>query len=319
MSTDNRTMADLIDDLIRSDGLDAAVAAYYARRVPHPREALWRTDYTRAYILRDRAEDAPRRDHPDAIALWAQARAIEQRWTADPAVAPRWAELDEMLAHTVYPGLFHPEPPTMPSEPPPGMDPTTWRSRLQVRDMTGHGRWPDTSTTRTDHEGAEPMTNLSHEHETESITEQQMRADFMHAWSYAQRMTPEDYDPADQVAYGEYADRWTGGEEQWADEWLYLEDATTRWRDDRAGAERQLAFHQRADLLSPIEARSEDQARYIAAHGIERDEHGLLTSHYVTRVPDWAAGAAGSALADYQPGNVLAASRANSERDGAER
>ncbi|MFI6366694.1 hypothetical protein ACIBG0_28540 [Nocardia sp. NPDC050630] len=38
--------------------------------------------------------------------------------------------------------------------------------------------------------------------------------------------------------------------------------------------------HQRA--LSPIEHRSEEQARYLAEHGIERDEYGLLVSHYMT-------------------------------------
>ncbi|WP_280351720.1 hypothetical protein [Nocardia abscessus] len=316
MSSDDRTMEDLISDLIRSDRLDDAVADYYARRVPDPREALWRTDYTRAYILRDRAEDAPWRDHPDAIALWAQARAIEQRWTADPVVAPRWAEMDEMLAHTVYAGLFHPEPSTMPSEPPPGMDPTTWRSRLQVRDMTGHGRWPDTSTTRTDHEGAEPMTNTTAATHQYLVTglEQVMRSDFMHAELYSSR-DPEDYDPADEVAYSEYASPWLDRTDEWAEHWMYLSEATNRWREDPTEAARVVA----ASELSPIEARSEEQARYIAAHGIETDHAGLLTSHYVTRVEDRAAGTAGSALADYQPGNALASSLANNERDGVQR
>ncbi|MGY1948926.1 hypothetical protein [Nocardia asiatica] len=166
MSTDSRTMADLIGDLIRSDGLDAAVADYYARRVPDPQEALWRTDYTRAYILRDRAEDAPWPDHPRAEELRAQARSIEQRWTADPAVAPHWAQLNELLAKTEYTGLFLPEDePTMPSEAPPGMDPTTWRSQLQARDMTGHGRWPDTTNIQ---QGAEPMTDTTRATVTES-------------------------------------------------------------------------------------------------------------------------------------------------------
>ncbi|MGV9541021.1 hypothetical protein ACWDSF_06810 [Nocardia beijingensis] len=316
MSTDDRTMEDLIGELIRSDGLDAAVADYYARRVQDPQEALWRTDYTRAYILRDRAEDAPWPDHPRAIELQAQARAIQQRWTADPAVEPRWAELDDMLAHTVYPGLFHPEPRTMPSEAPPGMDPTTWRSQLQARDMTGHGRWPDTSTTRTDHEGAEPMTNTTDATHQSLVTglEQVMRSDFMHAELYGSRVS-EDYDPADQVAYSEFASPWLDRTDEWAEHWRYLSEATNRWREDPTEAARLVA----ASELSPIEARSEEQARYIATHGIETDHTGLLTSHYVTRVEDRAAGTAGSALADYQPGNALASSMANTERDGAER
>ncbi|MBF6190565.1 hypothetical protein U3653_20265 [Nocardia sp. CDC186] len=141
MNAEDRTVADLMIDLVRSDDLDDAVAAYYAKRVSDPQEAAWRTDYTRAYILRDRAEDAPWPDHPRAIELRAQARAIQQRWTADPAVAPRWAEMDDVLAHTAYVGLFHQASPVMTSEAPPGMDPMTWRSRVQVRDMTGHGRW----------------------------------------------------------------------------------------------------------------------------------------------------------------------------------
>ncbi|WP_280245484.1 hypothetical protein [Nocardia abscessus] len=150
MSTEDRTVAELMIDLAKSDGLDDAVVAYYANRVQDPQEALWRTDYARAYILRDKAEDAPWRDHPRAIELRAQARSIEQRWTADPAVAPRWTELDRMLAKAEYTGLFLREgEPTLPNEAPPGMDSTTWRSHLQVRDMTGNGRWTATSATAT--------------------------------------------------------------------------------------------------------------------------------------------------------------------------
>ncbi|WP_433759910.1 hypothetical protein [Nocardia sp. CA-135398] len=125
-------------------------------------------------------------------------------------------------------------------------------------------------------------------HEPESETEQRMRADFMHAQSCVAR-SPEDYDPADSLDYAEYAAPWLNGEQRWMHEWVYLTDATQRWRDDHAYAERMLAMHQRA--LSPIERRSEEQARYIAEHGIERDEHGLLTCHYVTRVDDRAASA----------------------------
>uniref|UniRef100_UPI003F498F44 hypothetical protein n=1 Tax=Nocardia sp. CA-095871 TaxID=3239971 RepID=UPI003F498F44 len=113
--------------------------------------------------------------------------------------------------------------------------------------------------------------------------EQVMRSDFMHAELYSSR-DPEDYDPADELDYREYASPWLDRNDEWADHWMYLSDATQRWRDDHAYAERMLAMHQRA--LSPIEVRSEEQARWIAEHGIERDQSGLLTSHYVTRVDD---------------------------------
>ncbi|WP_040698090.1 hypothetical protein [Nocardia vinacea] len=125
-------------------------------------------------------------------------------------------------------------------------------------------------------------------HEIESDTEQRMRADFMHAESYVAR-SPEDYDPADELDYREYASPWLNGEQRWMHEWVYLTDATQRWRDDPAAAETNMI--RRVGVLSAIEARSEDQARYIAEHGIERDEYGLLTSHYVTRVEERAASA----------------------------
>ncbi|MBF6301643.1 hypothetical protein IU459_29495 [Nocardia amamiensis] len=146
MSTAVRTVAELMIDLARSDGLDDAVTAYYANRVQDPQEALWRTDYALAYIRWDKAEDAPWRDHPRAIELQAQARAIEQRWAADPIVGPRWAELDQLRSEGDYAVPIGDEEPTMQVEAPPGMDPITWRSHLQANDMTGHGRWPASHT-----------------------------------------------------------------------------------------------------------------------------------------------------------------------------
>ncbi|MEU4343115.1 hypothetical protein AB0H00_17865 [Nocardia sp. NPDC023852] len=319
------TVEGLIYRFVNDDGFDrydAAVAAYYGSRVPDPQEARWRADYSRAYLRWEKYED--RRGYSDADPLREQAQAIEQRWGTDPAVASRWAELDDLRAHFDYSTAYPPpDESTMPGEAPPGMDPVTWRSQLQARDMTGHARWPDTTTT-TNREGAEPMTDPTRAeraeelHETESDTEQQMRADFMDAWSYAVRMT-EEYDPADQLAYGEYANPWITGDDRWAHEWLYLEDATTRWDKDPAAAES--VMRQRADVLSPIERRSEEQARYIAENGFEFDKHGLLICHYVTRLEERADAATESPapLADYRPGNALAASMANIERDGVER
>ncbi|MGY4100509.1 hypothetical protein ACW2Q0_13285 [Nocardia sp. R16R-3T] len=191
-------------------------------------------------------------------------------------------------------------------------------------------------------------------HEPESETEQRMRADFMHAESFVAR-SAEDYDPADALDYREYASPWLNGEARWMHEWVYLTDATQRWRDNPAAADTNMI--RRGGAMSAIEARSEDQARYIAERGIERDEYGLLTSHYVTRVEEqawdiaehvdphmpWTNAAdmsasapvpvssafaaartrelasSASPLATYQPGNALAASLANAERDGVER
>ncbi|WP_306364621.1 hypothetical protein [Nocardia sp. CC227C] len=208
---------------------------------------------------------------------------------------------------------------TMPGEAPPGMDPATRRGQSQARDLTGPGRWPDITTT-SHREDTEPMNDITDPtHRIESKIEQQMRSDFMHAWG-AYPDNPEEYDPANSVEYAEYADPWLA-EERWAMEWDYLSDATLRWTDDRAESERRLALLQDCGLLSRIEQRSEEQARYIAEHGIERDEARLLTSHYVTRVREREASAAGtpSALADYRPGNALSAHTEASERDGIDR
>lgn len=205
-----------------------------------------------------------------------------------------------------------------------------------MTDTTGPGRWP---------------------HITESWTEKQMRHDFMQAAGIAERMRdPEQYDPADSLDYNEYASRWIDRDDEWPDHWMYLTEATEQWRDDRAGAEAYML--RRAYSLSPVSRRSEVQARYIAEHGIERDESGLLTSPYVTRVTDreswdnateWTNAAeinaraqvpvssafaaartrelaadhntfaAVSPLADFQPGNAVASALANSERDGVDR
>ncbi|MBU3066422.1 hypothetical protein KO481_33485 [Nocardia sp. NEAU-G5] len=157
---------------------------------------------------------------------------------------------------------------------------------------------------------------LTAESETESWTEQKMRADFMHAQSFVSR-DPEDYDPADALDYAEYANPWISGDEKWMNEWIYLQSATQRWREDPEFAAGLNIEGGGDDAPTPIQLRSELQARYIAEHGIERAENGLLTSHYVTRIEDRDHGP--SPLANYLPGNALAAHAANFERDGVER
>ncbi|WP_069166336.1 hypothetical protein [Nocardia altamirensis] len=284
------TAKELLVNWADSQARDADVVAYYLARVSDPREAMWRAVYTRMYARWEQAEDAPWRDHPSAVAWRSQARTIKSRWQFHPLVGGRWAELDRMRidAEDLLADPTGPEYADMPNEPPRGMDPISWRSHLQAYDLTDLGRWPATSGI--DHEGTKPMTTndagqTGDPRQIESETEQQMRADFMHAQSCVNH-APEDYDPADSLDFSEYAGPWLGGNNEWTHEWLYLSDATERWRENRADAEHTLALHQRANMLSPIEIRSEEQARYIAEHGIERDEAGLLTSHYATRVDD---------------------------------
>jgi hypothetical protein len=407
VSAEDLCMDTLLMALSRAglDRIDAAISDYHATRVPDPHEALWRTDYTRVHMRRELAEDRPWPDHPDAVYLRGFADEIEQRWTTDAAVAPHLAELDNLRATAEY-RLPLPQAeklPTMPGEAPPGMDPVTWRSQLQARDLTSHGRWPDITTTTTTREDTEPMndttrnqdrdnpsepgyqsrypglppayddpslapmlpyeahdflidhgyTNEYATHMTEQLTaagleltgdnirgwihrpenmvalqeqagtgswtEQQMRADFMHAQSCVSH-DPEDYDPADHVDYDSYASRWMNGDETWMNEWIYLQSATVDWRTDPAAAETALRAVRDGEL-TPIQARSQEQAGYIAEHGIERDEHGFLTSHYVTRVEERSGSATDtrSPLADYRPGNAVAAHLANPERDGVDR
>ncbi|MCX4094829.1 hypothetical protein [Nocardia sp. alder85J] len=309
-------MDNLLISLARAglDRIDAAIADYHAARVPDPQEALWRTDYTRARMRWDLAEDRPYPGHPDAVWLRERASEIQARWATDPVVAPRWAELHH-LNFSPY-DVQGAELPSMPGEAPPGMDPVTWRSQLQARDLAGHARWPETTTT-INREGTEPVNDTTRaadganphetESETETWTEQQMRADYMQAQPYRPD-DPAAYDPADSVDYAEYMNRWANGDQKWSDQWFYLGDPDSAAAIDR-------------NFLSPVQQRSEDQARYIAEHGIERDETGRLTSHYVTRVEDRrdAEQAMPSQVADYRPGNAVAQRLANTERDGIDR
>lgn len=215
--------------------------------------------------------------------------------------------------------------PTMPGAATPDMAPATKPGQSQARNLAGHYRWPEVTTT-SNRQDTEPMNNVTGPEQsavgmdaTESVTEQQMRADFMHAYSLYSK-DPDDYDPADSVEAAEYSNPWLGGDEKWMNEWCYLSDATQRWCDDSEFAAGLIVEGGGEGALTPIQARSEEQARYIAEHGIERSENGLLTSHYVTRVEERdAAQAAPSPLADFQPGNALAQHAATSERDGIER
>lgn len=163
----------------------------------------------------------------------------------------------------------------------------------------------------------------SNAHEVESLTEQQMRSDFMHAQHFVSR-DPEDYDPADSVDHAEYAGPWLDRGDEWTDHWFYLSDATDRWTSDPEAAAKLAQAREDAHHTTPIERRSEDQARYIATHGIERDESGLLTSHYVTRLHDRPGMDAGGAapwspLAAHQRRYLSGTALANTERDGMER
>ncbi|WP_054813381.1 hypothetical protein [Nocardia arizonensis] len=117
----------------------------------------------------------------------------------------------------------------------------------------------------------------------ESDTEIRMRADYMQARGLGDRLL-EEYDPGDEVERAAWTRPWNGAFDQgWAGHWSYLEQATKRWRTDPVAAEQ---ARRDATTLSPIQQRSEDQARHIAEHGITYDPQGRITSHYVTRVND---------------------------------
>lgn len=312
------------------DRIDAAIGEYYASRVSDPVELQWRTDYARHQIRGELAMDidGPNAEDPDAVWLHASAAEIRQPYTSDPEIGPRWAELTEAWITCDHADGFPydddaPGIPTMPGEAPPGMDPVTWRSQLQARDLAGHGRWLSTTTTSTtafERQGTEPMNEITRdqnntpahetESETETWTEQEMRADYAHA--AACERDPEDYDPADELDYREYSGRWMD-DEKWMQEWFYLSEAHDRWRRDPQAATD-------TSTLSPIRARSEEQAKYMAEHGIERAENGSPTSPYITRVDDVRDARTRSALAEFKPGNAIAARSADteSERDGIE-
>ncbi|WP_040703992.1 hypothetical protein [Nocardia takedensis] len=333
----------LADPQRRTDDLteiEAALDSYYARRGVEPNEAAWRTDYVRAWLAWDRAEGTDYRDDPAAAAYRAEAAGIRARWSGDPEIAERWAELDHASGETCM-GLA----PTMPGVAPPGMDPVTWRTRQQAADLHGDHRWPDTTPTavsqHTEHEGAEPMTDNTqpNAHGVESEAEIRMRHDFMEAATISDRIArdPESYDPADEVDLNDYTGPWMDGTDRWTREWRYLSDATDRWRTDPTTAEATATA--REDALSPIEHRSEAQARHIAERGFPRDKHGFSTSPYVTRA--WETDGNQFSLStkpvteldgyrdDPTPatshalprsaGNALATALANNERQGLER
>src|SRR5690606_18546750 len=122
----------------------------------------------------------------------------------------------------------------------------------------------------------------------------------------------------DSVEHTEYASPWLSRADEWSDAWIYLHEATERYRVDRTVAEKWKQH--RAAELTPVQLRSEEQARYIAGHDFARDASGLLTSHYVTRLYDRGPDtAAPSPLANYRPGQAVANSLTDTERDGMER
>ncbi|MEV0769951.1 hypothetical protein [Nocardia salmonicida] len=277
------TTADVASDV------DDPFITRYADRVADEAEVLWRADFARAMDHYDRGFD-------EDASLLPQARAIEAQWSTDQAVGPQWRELTEIhdawiqapdvmkQAHEVFmPGGLRP----------PGMSDTRWSSHMQAREMTGHGAWPGHEPTfSTDvSERHEPMTDTTghdqaDEFTTESDTEQLMRHDFTQWAAVGYYRDSDDYDPADSLDEAEWSQTWVNhGEDRWLDEWVMLEDAYREYEDDPWAAEAKRA--RLGDTLSPVQARSWDQARDLVVNGISRDESGLLTSHYVTRMDDY--------------------------------
>ncbi|WP_446224838.1 hypothetical protein ACTWPB_06835 [Nocardia sp. IBHARD005] len=275
------TTADIANDV------DDPFIARYADRVADESEVLWRADFARAMDHYDRGFD-------EDASLLPQARAIEAQWSTDPAVGPQWRELTEIhdawihapdamkQAHEVFmPGGLQP----------PGMSDTRWSSHMQAREMTGHGAWPGHEPTySTDvSERHEPMTDTTAHDQadkftTESDAEQLMRHDFTHWAAVRHGRAEDDYDPADSVDQDEWSRTWLNhAEDRWLDEWVTLQGTYLDYRDDPGAAESKRS--QLGDTLGPVEARSWDQARELGVNGISRNDWGLLTSDYVTRLP----------------------------------
>ncbi|MBH0777280.1 hypothetical protein [Nocardia bovistercoris] len=248
-----------------------ALHAFYSARTADPVEAEWRTDYARFYFLADSAEG--RSGYADADDYAEQAREVRRRWVEDPRVEPLWSGLDRARAELEVMVPYGEERGDMPGEAPPGMDPTMWRSQLQARDLTGHGRWAEPHA-NSDRERTEPTRDDTRRDQAEqaeefeefgSRTEQVMRADFVHA-----------------VSIGAWTSPWLGREDDWPEHFVYLSGATNRWRRDPEAAD-QFARAQAHIVGSPIQQRSEEQARWIAESGVERDPWAYAESPYVQR------------------------------------
>ena len=82
----------------------------------------------------------------------------------------------------------------------------------------------------------------------------------------------------------------------WFDEWVTVSAIYDAYREDPAEADAD--YSPLLASMSPVEARSWAQARTLALNGIERDEHGMVASPYVTRLSDGLA----EALRSNQPG-----------------
>lgn len=244
------------------DDLDDPFIARYAERVPDEVEVLWRSDFARLF------EDPEIRP--------AQASEIRARWSADPQVAPRWRELDEIRdAWTFAPeAMRHAHEVTMPGGlRPPDMDQPRWASHMQAREMTGHGYWPGFEPTHSmsSNERHEPMNDTTAQHvldsATESEIERQMRTDYERS-QRCHSKDPDEYDPADVYDAHEYAAPWMEHEDpRYLDEWINLGDAEELWRRDPEAAAAQLADQN----TSALQRRHLEQGRDLARGIYTRD------------------------------------------------
>ncbi|WP_067652915.1 hypothetical protein [Nocardia harenae] len=118
-----------------------------------------------------------------------------------------------------------------------------------------------------------------------TFQEARFRADYLHSLA-CYPVDPAEYDPADSLDAAEYASPWMNSgdwqERDWVAEWVYLGEASERWYRNPAAAAAHAAKH--ADELTPVQRRSEAQARYLAEQGLARDRHGHATGPYVEAV-----------------------------------
>ncbi|MEV6064872.1 hypothetical protein AB0L62_33145 [Nocardia asteroides] len=266
----------------RDDELDDPFIARYADRVADEVEVLWRADFARVLDYEDRGyEEDP--------ALLLAATEIRDRWVADPQVAARWTELDEIHAAWIFApeAMRRAHEVTMPGGlRPPDMDDTRWASHMQAREMADHGAWPGFEPTySSSFERTEPMTNTTPapahvlDSETESDVERQMRTDFeLSRQSYSSN--PEDYDPADQLDAQEYASPWLNHEDhRYMHEWVNISQAEELWRSDPDAAAAQLAD----TTTAPLQRRHLEHGRNLARGIYTRDVHEV---DYVTDPAD---------------------------------
>ncbi|MEV0551179.1 hypothetical protein AB0H98_30625 [Nocardia salmonicida] len=331
----------------RDDELDDPFIARYADRIDDDTEVLWRADFARL-------EEDSRLTELQEIeirARWETDAEVGPRWRELDEIFDAWIFAPEVMkrAHEVtMPGGLRP----------PDMDSTRWSSHMQAREIAREGYWPGFEPTySTDSsERHEPMNDITAhvlDSETETDIERQLRTDYERA-SQVLGADPNEYDPAAQFDADEYASTWLNHEDhRFGDTWVAITEAEHLWQTDHEAAAAKLADTSTAPLQRRTLEQARDMSRGIYARDVEEvidrvtetaDSSSPIPApapverpmtHFENGLPSWDASRnnparpvpqfAGvaertSALANYKPGNALAAAMERQfEREGAER